>query len=646
MIKNQYPAFRKPYGYFSWPISILILLILLFIVIREPIFKHVLNRKIELFNKEHNANISYESLTVNGFSEISMHNFKATEIGKTPILTATKISVNLNFWKLFRKRISLENIEIDNCSINIIKKKNVNNYQFLFKSNKNKEENQDKEKKLSNIAHKIINLLFDLVPQKMNISKFSIAIASDNHQLNINIPTLNIIDHQFSSKLFINESGVNSTIYTIGRADKEANELSVKLFGNQHQPIKLPWLEFRNNATVCLDTFFLNITNSSASDENITKIGGSIKGDKIVVFQKRIAADTIKFDKIETQFNVNIGEDYIEMDSSSVFNINQLILNPHIYYRSKPSKKVILSLNKPFFDAQQLFNALPRGLFTNFEGIKVEGQLSYQGYLEIDFSIPDSMILKSDLLQKNFKILKSGATNFNSINDPFNHQIFENNKEFKTIHVDPSNSSFVSFEHIPISLKNAILMSEDGCFFTHGGFLIGAFRESVITNIKTKKFSRGGSTISMQLVKNLFLTRNKNIARKLEELLIVWMIERNRMVSKERMFEIYVNIIEWGPGVYGLSDATKYYFNKDVSKLTLDESIYLASIIPSPKNFRYLFNADGTFKEYILNYYQLVLKRMVEHEFILQSEADATEKKVSILGEAKNCLSQKKDSIY
>ncbi len=111
------------------------------------------------------------------------------------------------------------------------------------------------------------------------------------------------------------------------------------------------------------------------------------------------------------------------------------------------------------------------------------------------------------------------------------------------------------------------------------------------------------------------------------------------------MFEIYVNIIEWGPGIYGAEEAAKFYFNKKASELTLNECIYLASIIPSPKHFKYLFNDDGSFKEYILNYYELILKRMVEKEKISQEEADATPRKVIISGAAKEILHPQKDSL-
>ena len=146
-------------------------------------------------------------------------------------------------------------------------------------------------------------------------------------------------------------------------------------------------------------------------------------------------------------------------------------------------------------------------------------------------------------------------------------------------------------------LKKCVLTTEDPSFFSHHGFINEAFKQSIIKNIKTKKFSRGASTISMQLIKNVFLTREKTLSRKLEEILLVYILENNRIVSKERMLEVYFNIIEWGPNVYGIGEASQFYFQKNPADLTFNECLYLARIIPSPKKFMYQFNDEGNLKE-------------------------------------------------
>ena len=168
-------------------------------------------------------------------------------------------------------------------------------------------------------------------------------------------------------------------------------------------------------------------------------------------------------------------------------------------------------------------------------------------------------------------------------------------------------------------------------------------REALIYDLQVERFARGGSTITMQLVKNVFLNRNKNIARKLEEALIVWLIETERLTSKDRMYEVYLNIVEWGPLVYGAQEAAAYYFKKRPSQLTAEESIFLASIIPKPKHFRNSFTGDMKLKENLEGYYRLIAERLAKKGVISEAAADSIRPEINVTGEARKDL--ERDSI-
>lgn len=128
-------------------------------------------------------------------------------------------------------------------------------------------------------------------------------------------------------------------------------------------------------------------------------------------------------------------------------------------------------------------------------------------------------------------------------------------------------------------------MTEDPRFYKHNGIDIFFIGYALVSNLSDRKFVRGGSTITMQLVRNLFLKHEKSILRKLEEVMIASLIENHFMISKNRILEIYVNIIEFAPNVYGLENATEFYFSKHPKDLTVIESIVLTYIIPRPKHF-------------------------------------------------------------
>lgn len=116
-------------------------------------------------------------------------------------------------------------------------------------------------------------------------------------------------------------------------------------------------------------------------------------------------------------------------------------------------------------------------------------------------------------------------------------------------------------------------------------FGLDTMGNAIVSNIAKKTFSRGASTITMQLTRNLFLDSDKNVARKIEEIIISLIIENHFMISKIRILEIYINIIEFGPGVYGIDQASNYYFNKSPKQLTLTEAIVLSYMVPRPKHF-------------------------------------------------------------
>jgi len=143
--------------------------------------------------------------------------------------------------------------------------------------------------------------------------------------------------------------------------------------------------------------------------------------------------------------------------------------------------------------------------------------------------------------------------------------------------------SWASYNHISPHLRNAVLIAEDSSFFQHSGYDLDEIRESVKRNWHEKRFARGASTITQQLAKNLYLSTSRNPLRKVRELFIAQELERN--LSKQRIFEIYLNVIEWGDGIYGVEPAARRYFGKSASELLPEEAAILAAMIPNPRRY-------------------------------------------------------------
>jgi len=163
--------------------------------------------------------------------------------------------------------------------------------------------------------------------------------------------------------------------------------------------------------------------------------------------------------------------------------------------------------------------------------------------------------------------------------------------------------TWIPIGKIPKYVLDCVIVAEDGTFYEHGGIDWFEVQESLERNLEEGRAARGASTITQQLAKNLFLSTSKDPLRKLREVIITVLMERR--LEKRRILELYVNLIEWGRGVFGIEAAARTYFGKSASALTLDEAARLAAVIPSPLRHR-----PDTDSRYVLRRKAIVLGRL------------------------------------
>ncbi|MDZ4165094.1 MAG: monofunctional biosynthetic peptidoglycan transglycosylase [Smithellaceae bacterium] len=163
------------------------------------------------------------------------------------------------------------------------------------------------------------------------------------------------------------------------------------------------------------------------------------------------------------------------------------------------------------------------------------------------------------------------------------------------------------------NLIRAVIIAEDDKFWQHEGFDYDAIRKALEKDIKKGKFKYGGSTISQQLAKNLFLSPAKTPARKLKEAILTWRLERN--LSKKRLIELYLNVAEWGEGIFGVEAASRHYFGKNAHALTPREAARLAAILPNPRRYSPLGDSRYVEARAELIYQIMVKRNLVIPEF-------------------------------
>jgi monofunctional glycosyltransferase len=189
--------------------------------------------------------------------------------------------------------------------------------------------------------------------------------------------------------------------------------------------------------------------------------------------------------------------------------------------------------------------------------------------------------------------------------------------------------TWVSYNKVSPHLRNAVLVAEDGAFFQHSGVDLHELKEAVKKDWEQKRFARGASTITQQLAKNLYLSTSKNPLRKIREYFIARELEKQ--LGKQRIFEIYLNVIEWSNGVYGVGAAAQHYFGKSAGALLPEEAAVLAAMIPSPRSYT---PAKGM-TSYIAKRKADLLDRLVRYRYLSDSERDEAMKRDIVFRGAK-----------
>lgn len=207
---------------------------------------------------------------------------------------------------------------------------------------------------------------------------------------------------------------------------------------------------------------------------------------------------------------------------------------------------------------------------------------------------------------------------------PFSHPLLLEDGTEREIAVNRlQEGEFLLMDLIPVYLPWSIVLSEDAGFYLHHGVDFAEINQ-VAVEINTKQRFRGGSTITQQLAKNLFLTRDRTLVRKFKELLLA--IEIDATLSKRRQLNIYLSIVEWAPGVYGVEEASEFYFGKIAEDLTVLEAAYLASIISCPTKCSVHFYKQRVPDGWMKRVYRIV-------ELLYQHEKISTEKYIEALNQ-------------
>ncbi len=567
--------------------------------------------------------------------------------GADTLLNIKELNTSISLGKIIFGDVQLGTLNMKDGYVQMVKRDSLGwNFRAFLKSKKSEEDDSaSTSRDYADRAYSIINKALNLIPTDMVLQNLALRVDDMGRKVNLNLTTLKLADEQLESSITVMEDTLTQHWKVKGLADPRGHVCDLKFFNTDTTRIMVPYISQRYNLKSGFKAIQLKV-DGIEMDGGELHIDGFAAIADFMVNNERIAKKDVVIDNARFDYHLLFGEDFIALDSTSTLQLNKLKVHPFAKYDVEEDTIYVLKLSIPKTPAQDFIVSLPSGLFTNFEGMEAEGSFSYNLNFLYNKNKPNSLVFDSSLEKDGLKITKYGAADLGKLNGTFTYHAIENGRAQRGIVVGPENPDFTPFDQIPPAMRAAVLTSEDPSFFNHRGFITEAFRQSIIKNIKTKKFSRGASTISMQLVKNVFLTREKTLSRKLEEILLVYILENNRIASKQRMLEVYFNIIEWGPNVYGIGEASRYYFEKSPASLTLDECVFLASIIPSPKNFMWKFDTAGELKPYAVKHDKYIKDLMLRRGLITPEDTIGQHGQVSITGPGRSRIKLDYENIF
>jgi hypothetical protein len=610
------------------------ILLVFFFIILLPVRGIILRKALSSVTarlREHQLVVHWDGATFKGLKSVFIKGIYIQDKNIENEVYVDSFTVNLRIIPLLLKRVRIKEFDCSKILIryqatsrdSIVEQHVHKNTTGIFR--------QFVDMNLADLANKYIRRFFRYIPTKMNIRVFESRLVYDGKTTRIGLIDFKMMKGEASGLLILSGDEASVSIPVKGRIDKTSFRSEVSLINSGGKLLPIPLIKDKYGFEAGFDTLAIML-DFSDRDRHRISLSGKFNFSGFELSGERLASTSIKIGQFKSSFLAHLDNHYVELDSTSKVDLNKISLIPYFRMGIKENPEIELKILPVNWKAADFFNSLPEGMFTSLIGLKAEGDLHYFLNFSVDLNIPDSLKFVTRLTSENFKILEYGTDDYRMLNGSFYQRVFEKGQIKAEFLVGADNPDFVSFEEISPFLRAAVMTSEDGGFFYHDGFNPEAFRQSIVTNIKENRFARGGSTLTMQLVKNVFLTRNKTIARKIEEALIVWMIESQNLVPKKRMYEVYLNLIEWGPGIYGINQASRFYFNKRPLDLNLQESIFLASIVPLPKWYKYTFETNGIPKLFFSNYFHNMEELMVKKQFIGAADTSGVNPYITLTG--------------
>lgn len=329
-------------------------------------------------------------------------------------------------------------------------------------------------------------------------------------------------------------------------------------------------------------------------EEGIADISGSLDLTGLSFFHEKLSEDTIKDLSLTGELMASFDSTArtvkllsVSLETKGV----QYLLSGEVALKGgqeadgsiREFPRLALQAKVPSADCQAVLDSIPAPIIPKLQGFRLRGDFSADVAVAIDWSdLEEKTELDWTINLPQCSVL-SPSSEFNTqrLMTGFAHQTLVGPGQFESVEIGMASTNYAQIFDVSPYFLNAVLTHEDSRFYSHKGFISREFKAALIANLEAGTFKRGASSITMQMVKNVFLYRDKTMSRKIQELFLTWYVEKT--LEKNRILEIYINAIEYGPGIYGIVKASQTYFDKHPRDIEPIEAAFLAQLLPAPR---------------------------------------------------------------
>lgn len=437
---------------------------------------------------------------------------------------------------------------------------------------------------------------------------------------------------------FLNEISIKNNQIRISYRNFRTSSREVSLLGSFTVNTKTVFVKnirfiseserFINHNNIRIGFESLNIKITTAT-RNSASIYVSFSNGKFFIPQ--LHKGEVVISDLKGCFNIKMNENNFEIKDSTYIKFNKLKLN-FFFLHEFPKDIVQVEILSDSFTVEQLLQQFDSFNYKPIYNLKFIGEIIFLKFtFFINLHQPWRNIVELEA-KENLELVSFGD-DWKDLSSSFIHTVKKEGVFVRNIKINSRNKDFAFLKDIDPILIHTILYAEDPHFFKHNGIDENFIGYAIVENLTKNRFARGASTLTMQTVRNLFLSHEKTISRKFEEIILALLIENLFNVSKKNILEIYLNIIEFGHDIYGVREACDYYFNKKPSQVTAKESIVLSYIIPRPQFFMDAFeNSSSQLRINLSNHINMISTKLLNEKLINKQQAKEMWEPISIRG--------------